>query len=451
MKRRAIMTLLAFCAATIAPVAAFALPSIPSSAFQPSSGCGCHAALIEHWRPSMHAKALTDPLYVYKLEEGEKATGGALGPLCNGCHAPVAVMAGELSSIDRSKVSEVGLEGVTCDFCHQVSGTQGTLVGDTSTAVSGDGVKRAQIKDPKQGDAHRAAYSQFHETAEFCGNCHNVNHPGNGMHLEATYTEWKNGPYAAEGVVCQDCHMTPGPGVIKPNEGKAAASGPTREHVYKMTFAGGNVALGDAAHAEERLKSAAKLELDVPLVAEGGEVVVRTTITNVGAGHYLPTGLTEIRQMWLEVTATDDDGTELLEERREFGSVLKDAKGDYPVELWEAVAFQRDDRIPPRGSTSNEYRFPMASSPVTVKAELCYRSCSEEMADKAGVEVPTTIMASVSKTVYPSEDAVGMTPEEYTTGRKGVGGGTGLAIALVTYGLMGAAIVAMNAQMKKIR
>lgn len=446
MSRRMSFTIAVAIVVAMTPAVASALPSMPSSKFGPSAGCGCHAALLTQWQQSMHAKALTDPLYVLKLEEGEADTGGALGPYCNACHAPIAVMAGELTSVDQSKVSKVGSEGIVCDFCHQVSGTDGPI-GNTSTAVTGDGIKLAQLKDPQA--PHAAAYSQFHETAEFCGNCHNVDHPGNGMHLEATYTEWKNGPYAAEGIVCQDCHMTPGAGVTKPNPGKAASMGPDREHIYTMTFAGGNVGLGDAVLAEERLKAAAELTLDLPEVVEAGDVDLTTTITNIGAGHYLPTGLTEVRQMWLEVTATDENGTELMSERRDFGSVLKNAEGEYPVELWDAVEFYSDDRIPPKESTSNEYSFPMATGAVTVKAALYYRSCSEEMAEKAGVEIPTTTMAEVTKTVYPTADAAmaGTADEEADVAEEGVGTATWLLLGAA--GLAAFTIAAVLLRKKK--
>ena len=449
MKRRVTVLMVACAAMMLVPSIALALPSMPSTLFQTSAGCGCHAAFVDQWSVSMHAKALTDPIYLYELKLGEEATGGALGPFCNACHSPIGVMAGEVTSLDQSKVSAAGMEGVTCDFCHQVNGTAGDVIGNTSTAVTGDGVKLGPITDPQPGTAHTAAYSEFHRTAEFCGNCHNVNHPGNNMPLEATYTEWKNGPYAAEGVVCQDCHMTPGPGVIKPREGKAAAGGPVREHVPMMTFAGANVGLGDAARAEERLQSAARLDLRVPEIVEGGEVAVQTTITNIGAGHYLPTGLTDMRQMWLEVTATDADGAEIMKERRDFGTVLKDAAGNYPVYLWDAVGVQSDDRIPPRESTSNEYTFAMAEGAVTVKAALYYRTCSEEVAKKAGVEIPTTTMAEVTKTVYSSPDAMGMTDTDFRASQDGTGGLTGLAIAAVIFGLMAAVLVLMKVQMKK--
>jgi len=380
---------------------AVALPEAPSSAFQPSTSCGCHAALLEQWRPSMHAQAISDPLYLAKLEDANKATNGELGAFCDSCHSPIATMSGEQKT---GNLSAVAKESVGCDMCHQVTGTEGATPGNVSIAFEPDGTKRAQFDDAVS-PIHSTAYSAFHRSAEFCGNCHNVNHPVNGMHLETTYTEWKNGPYATEGIVCQDCHMTPGPGVTKPNPGKAAAMGPTRDHIYTMTFVGGNVALGDADLAEERLKAAATLDLEVEdTIAAGEKAELNTIITNVGAGHYIPTGLTEVRQMWLEVTAVNTAGEELMKERRDFGTVLEDKDGNYPAELWDATSIHSDDRIPPRESVSNDYSFTMSQGPITVTAALYYRSVPEELASKAGVDVPTTTMVSVTKTVYSSAE-----------------------------------------------
>jgi len=385
----------------IAPVSqAGALPSIPAEKFQQSQACGCHGDLLDQWSRSMHARAMSDPLYRFKVAEADKATNGTLGDFCDACHGPVATMSGQAN--DMTNASPQSKEGVGCDFCHQVTGT-GTPLANTSQIVTPDGVKRAQFKDALS-PAHKTQYSAFHETAEFCGACHNVDHPGNGMHLESTYTEWKEGPYAAQGITCQDCHMTPGPGVTEPNAGSAAAGGPQRQHIFTMTFAGGNVALGDAALAEERLKAAATLDVSVADVVEpGSSAEVSVTITNTGAGHKLPTGLTEVRQMWLEVTAVNEDGSVTEIGKHEFGSVLKDASGKFPVELWEAVAFEKDDRIDPKGSSTDNFSFEMpASGAVEIKAALYYRSCSEEMAKAAGVEIPTTTMVESVVPVYGS-------------------------------------------------
>lgn len=416
---------------------AVALPELGSELFRPSDNCGCHSSLLNQWGKSMHAKALDDPLYQLKLSEANKATDGALGPFCDSCHGPVAVMSGEIANLDTATLQSQ--EGITCSFCHQVSGT-GDPIGNTSQTMNADGVFRAQFDD-SQSPFHPTGYSAFHESAEFCGACHNVDHPANGLHLEATYTEWKNGPYAAEGIVCQDCHMTPGPGVVKPNPGTAAAGGPQRDHIYTMTFAGGNVALGDAELAEERLKAAATLEMDAPEILEDGAGEVSVTITNSGAGHYLPTGLTEIRMMWLEVTAEDAEGNVEVVGRHDFGSILRDAEGNFPVELWEAVAFESDDRIPPRESVTDTYEFsiPEGEDAVTLSASLYYRTAPEEMAEKAGVELPTTTMASISQAVYSSEDARAEGMSAVTDENGGVS--LNLVVAIVGFLVIGGAIV----------
>ena len=303
-----------------------------------------------------------------------------------------------------------------------MTGTNEPL-GNTSQQVTADRVYRAQFDDAVS-PYHETAYSAFHMTAEFCGACHNVDHPANGLHLEATYTEWKNGPYAEEGIVCQDCHMTPGPGPNKPNPGTAAAGGPQRDHIYIMTFAGGNVGLGDAALAEERLKAAAEIEVVAPdVVAPGESGEAEVTITNVGAGHYLPTGLTEVRQMWLEVTATEPDGDPQVIGEHKFGTVLKDADGNSPVELWEAVDFESDDRIPPKESVTDTFEFTMPDGgEVELDATLYYRSCSEEMAEEASVTIPTTTMYSVQQAVWGSEGqmAEGTSPDRGSGGNSNI-------------------------------
>lgn len=388
---------------------ASALPEIPSSAFEAGAGdCGCHDDLVRTWELSMHAQALSDPIYRHELELANEATDGALQPFCDSCHTPIAVMAGELGpGVPYEQASPVAQEGVTCDFCHQVTGRLGDRTGNASYALDQpDGTKRAQYDDSKS-PSHETAYSPYHETAEFCGTCHDVYHPTNGLPLEMTYTEWKEGPYAAEGITCQDCHMTPGPGVTKPFPGKAASFGVDRDHVYLMTFAGGNVGLGDSELAEERLKAAAEVRLAMAeeYVPAGGETDVTVTVENVGAGHYLPTGLVEFRRMWLEFVVTDEAGAEVARERHDYRFELADATGAHPVPLWEATSIAIDERIPPKETDEVGFSFTMpGSGRAHVTATLYYRSVSEEVAEAAGVEIPTTLMTEASQAVYASAE-----------------------------------------------
>ena len=202
--------------------------------------------------------------------------------------------------------------------------------------------------------------------------------------------------------------MSAEPGVIGPSKGVAAAGAPERDNIYRMTFVGGQVALGPSDVAIARLKSAATLEMElVDIVAPGEEASMSVTIINSGAGHYLPTGLTEVRQMWLEVSATDASGAKTVLGKHEFGTVLKDGKGDYPVELWDAVGIQSDDRIPPMESVTDSFTFkmPAGAEKADVSAALYYKSAPDELAEKAQVDNPVTEMASVTQAVYASAEA----------------------------------------------
>ncbi len=416
--------------AALASTAAVALPEYPADLFLPSTSCGCHGGLVAQWEQTMHSKALTDPLYLYKLEQANADTDGAIGPFCESCHGAVAMMAGEFAT---GEFSPQGGEGVTCSLCHQITGREEGRIGNNAIVVEPDGTMRAQFDDAVSS-FHPTAYSEFHTSAEFCGSCHNVYHPVNGLDLESTYTEWAASPYADEGITCQDCHMTPGPGVTKPNPGVAAAGGPEREHIYTMTFAGANVGLGDAVLAEERLQAAAKVELETPEIVEGGSTVPAVVrITNIGAGHYLPTGLTDVRRMWLEVVATGPDGQETLIGKREFHTVFSDADGNSPADVWNAVAVESDDRIPPRESVENVWDAAMpAEGPLTISATLYYRSCSEEFAEAAGVEIPTTTMASVTHAVYTSSEEAAAA----TRAVPGAQSGNGLLLGILIAGLV---------------
>ena len=234
----------------------------------------------------------------------------------------------------------------------------------------------------------------------FCGMCHNVNHPVNGLPLEATYTEWKNGPYAKEGIQCQDCHMTPGAGVTKPNPGQLTSFSETRPYIYSHSIVGGNFAvaglLGSEEHknlAQERLKAAGKVEIlgsSAVRTAEG--IAFKVKVSNVGAGHYLPTGLTETRQMWLHITVKDNSGKMLwesgaLDAKGEikpgaviYNTVIADKNGRHTDRVWEAAKITYDHRIPPKSSVVENIQVKSADLPMTVKVsvELMYRPAPQD-------------------------------------------------------------------------
>lgn len=350
----------------------------------------------------MHAKALDDPYFLVKLADADRSSKGALRPWCETCHGPVAGMAG-LVGRNAGRRPTQAAEGVGCDFCHQVTGTT-RPVGNASFKMGANRTKRAQWRDATS-PVHETAFSAFHESPEFCGTCHDVRHPESGLPLGSTYSEWKTSTYAARGITCQGCHMTPGPGSTVPNAGSAAAFGVERWHLLSMTFVGGNAALGPKHLAEERLRAAAVVLLEAPdIVVAGRPFDIEVTVKNVGAGHSIPTGATELRRMWLDVVATDAAGRELLRQRKVFGTEYADSKGKHPVDPWRAVRVVSDDRIPAGGAAAAALRVTMPQdAPVTISAQLYYRGVPERLAERAGVPVPVTHMAGATGVVFASE------------------------------------------------
>lgn len=197
------------------------------------------------------------------------------------------------------------------------------------------------------------------------------------------------------------------------NPGQPCVIGPQRDNVFTHEFVGANFTvpalLGHKQHAEmaeKRLKSAAALDLKAPASAKAGQVVsVSVKVTNVGAGHNLPTSLTEVRQMWLDLKVTDAGGRELYrsgsldskgdlkEDARIFNAYAVDAKGQHTVKPWEIARFEYIKTIPAKGSMTEEFLFLLpqdAKGPLDVKAVLRYRSYPQSLANALlGKNAPT--------------------------------------------------------------
>lgn len=398
----AVIAMLIVVAGTSAALAAprpVALGNTQATAFAPAQNCNCHSGRILEWQQSLHSKALSDPLFQTKLAETSAATNGKRGPFCLRCHAPIATMTNRLGTTDPNSSAA---QGISCTFCHQVAGVGPKSVDGVALLLEPNGVYRAQVSTSTS--PHPWKYSPLHASSKICAPCHNVNHLGNSLPIETTYSEWEASPQAKAGVQCQDCHMSWAPGQIGPSMGWDAGGG-VRRPIYRMNFMGGQVALGNSILADGLLKSAATIKLDAPTVLEGAASKKATvTITNSGAGHYLPTGLTQVREMWLQLEFTGPDGKIVQLAKHAYGTVLKDSAGKFPADFWNATGVQSDDRIPPMGTSTQSYdlALPNGMQYGTIKAQLLYRSESDELAKKAGVVNPITVMAETSQPIYAS-------------------------------------------------
>jgi len=383
---------------------------------------GCHATIYHEWSGSLHSLATKDPIYARAarlfLSEAKRPRDLAEAESCVKCHAPLAVIVGEIAGVsgEVGDLKGVYAQGVTCDLCHWMEKALG--VGDARYQLAPPpergqpGTRFGPYRDA-ESPFHGASFSPLQRSAESCGTCHDVSHVSNLLPIEQTYSEWVRSPYytgdPATTVICQDCHMRQQPGrpstgmterPLRP--GKAAIMGRERAHAPTHFFVGANAAVpamhGSDVHvklAAERLEYAARLELAAKRVPGESLARVRVKVWNDGAGHYLPTGITQLREMWLELEVEDASG------RQVFASGQPDGSGDLPegarifhtilgtpqgrptlnIALADRVLF--DKRIPPKGYVEEEFSFAVpqdAALPLSAKARLRYRSASQKVA-----------------------------------------------------------------------
>lgn len=417
----------------LAVLAALTLPALfspPANATldndfnDPKRCAACHPDIFSQWEGSLHAQAAEDGVFRKFYEMVVEEAGPAAVEFCMKCHSPVGVLRGEVPPATGEKLDPIALKGVFCDFCHTVTPRGG--IGNAAFETTFSVTKRGPF-DNAVSPAHATKTDGLYQRSEFCGMCHNVTHPLSGRPIERTYEEWKESPYntgdPATSTQCQDCHMrqtpgNPGTGAVekRDNPGKAAVMGPERPHLWTHYFIGGNALYPDRPNAdrrramvEDRLRHAAKLEIlpeDAPKAA-GDLATFRVRVHNVGAGHKLPTGLSEVREIWLDVTVTDAAGKVLLRsgEIGEGGGIdptsaifktfLGIGKTNVKLsccffaigernKILSAERITRDRRILPKGYDEEKYAFRVpdgAAFPITIVAKLNYRSMSQAFAN----------------------------------------------------------------------
>jgi len=156
--------------------------------------------------------------------------------------------------------------------------------------------------------------------------------------------------------------------------------------------------------AVKRLQAAAEMELS-PVYRDGKLAEIKVRVKNVRAGHNLPTSLTNVRQMWLEVTVKDDKGKVLLtsgsldtqgqivDNTRMFNSDGMGKDFHFAIDPWVVTSFSRHDTIPPRGYKDVYYGInaPQGIKNIMLEAKLRYRQADQGVAEALLGAVPESI------------------------------------------------------------
>ncbi len=297
-------------------------PKFKVTDFATAETCqGCHPNHYAEWRSSMHAYAFTDPVFFAMNAAGQQKTGGRLDQFCTKCHSPVASLTGETPPFfDPQNLSPISRQGVSCDVCHSLTKINQPF--NAEIELKPGKVKYGSLADPAPNSFHESQFNPLFDRSEFCGGCHEVINPL-GTTVEETFSEWNAAALAGMSFDCQDCHMPV-------YAGQAAVNGPVREQVHRHSFVGVDVPLVDFPGAdlqrretEKLLQNAASMRVMHPATIRAGDTLqVQVSIFNNRSGHSLPSGVAAERQMWIAISAADQDGN------RFYQSGALDANGD---------------------------------------------------------------------------------------------------------------------------
>lgn len=277
-----------------------ALGTLKYSDFEKPEYCGtsCHIDFYQQWKQAMMSQAYThhwDEIEYFKLavphaEKDQKVADVKAG--CNGCHAPIAFLAGDVPP-PKPETNSRANESVSCDLCHTITGFKGDTPYNFNYISEPGNVKYGNRKGVVS-PAHETKYSEFHKTAEFCGTCHNEKSPYD-VWVKSTHLEFKEGPYAKAGYVCQDCHMTYAPA-------KNAEMADELPDVAQHLFHG--------AHDPGKIRGVVEIRIhpDIREVEPGDKVRFTVALFNQKTGHKFPSGSAEERLLWLHVEAKDAGG-----------------------------------------------------------------------------------------------------------------------------------------------
>lgn len=386
---------------------------------RPAACTACHTDITRQ-----HEQAMMSQAYVHSWDEIEyfqlavphaerepKVAGVKAG--CNGCHAPVAFLAGDIPPKPPTAGSRAN-EAVSCDLCHSIKGFEGDTPFNFNWIAEPGRVKQGN-REGAVSPQHVTEKNPFLSTAEFCGTCHNEKSPF-GTWVKATHLEWKEGPHARSGIVCQDCHMPPAPG-------RSARMGKDLPDVRQHLFHG--------AHDPGKLSGVIEVRIHPDaLELEPGETIkLSAVLVNAKAGHKVPTGSAEERMLWLHVEATDTKGrafhlrvdrkgfegedftiaSEVLayqdigdiKSLQEFAGLRRDGpvppgdrifrlpyldpKGRMTIAQWNTASFGPDYRLPPLKAVNETFswRLPqdIAPGPITVRATVYYSRLVSSVAE----------------------------------------------------------------------
>ncbi|MBT4287789.1 MAG: hypothetical protein HOD92_10665, partial [Deltaproteobacteria bacterium] len=395
----------------------------------------CHTTHLWEWGASKMGKAGTNKEVMKEYKVFKSKRKPYQENTCADCHAPIAAFnnPGKTDFNQAVRDNSNRSKGIECDFCHKIKAVEvgnkpGVQAIDLSRQHFGQGMMQWIMAygpyDNVQAMPMAASYHPLYKKSAYCSSCHqdawklpgvekwdylsvypeaakqDLYEKGRVIPNQWTYQEWSewqatlNDDHQNKGTTCQNCHMNWSQDMMPYY--RYIVSGEIRDRF-------GNERAPDSITPHRFQGATTKMltgvaNLVIVAEADKDKLLVNIKVTNVNAGHRLPTGESS-RNLILLVEAKDGknrllkliSGSHVPEwggvgnkktdyaqhPGKGFARIMIDKNGKTNVSSWEAVAVVSDNRLKPKTVDQSDFLFFLPNNidreEVSVTAKLIYR------------------------------------------------------------------------------
>jgi hypothetical protein len=322
--------------------------------FPSSSKCKrCHERVFEEWETSPLSRSIHSPAFRASLDVFLSSPAGKDKAQCFRCHAPHVREFPDKAQlfIDQAKAGDPSLDGVACAQCHMIKQVDRTKQLPEPTYELESKTLYGPYKDSVQKRAHQSMELGLFQKSDLCLNCHQS--VPSAVTLGKTNDllgNWDQSRAVKSGKECQTCHM--------PEQIGESANGEKKRKVANHTFPG---------RIGKLRQEAAKLDVQTKIDGE------KTTVT-VKVHSLVPHNLPATHPAWASVVLDlDIKGKNLktvFTDKRVYGRVYQDAKGQKTSFDFEAVKVLEDTVLKPEELRVETFTFPTPKDTKTFDVEV---------------------------------------------------------------------------------
>ena len=323
-------------------------------AFPASSKCKrCHERVFEEWETSPLSRSIHSPAFRASLDAFLASPAGKDKAMCFRCHAPhVREFSNQVQLfINQAKAGDPSLDGVACAQCHLIKQVDRTKQPPEPKYELESKTVYGPYKDSVQNRAHQSMELGLFQKSDLCLNCHqSVPSAAVLGKTNDLLGNWDQSKAVKSGKECQTCHM--------PEQVGESANGEKKRKTANHTFPGRIGKLRQEA-----------VKLDVKTKIEGENTTVMVKVQSL-VPHNLPATHPAWATVVLDLDIKGKNLKTVFTDKRVYGRVYQDAKGQKTSFDFEAVKVLEDTVLKPEEMRVETFTFPTPKDTRTFDVEV---------------------------------------------------------------------------------